>query len=229
LVLEVRHIPPDFSPEVQLLRVKEYILGDVRAALAEGQRNGFPTDAKDYTLFLQNGGRTSRRALATISPRFLRIGTRSRPLMFTFVGKGGMEVVIEAAQWAFSELQRRAPVRTGAYRAAMALSVNGGRSKASSLTTDKLKDGDSVELYNQIDYASTIEARRLRPGGPFLSVVRDLNARYGSTISCRMIYNQGAKYQYPVIQIKAAGEFLFSVTLPGQNERRRARARRGRR
>jgi hypothetical protein len=217
-----------FEAKSQLLTIKTRILRDVRSALREGEKAGFP----DYeALFLTNAGKKQKRQLKTIRPEFLRIGTAGKPLSFEFVYPQGWEKVIDATADAFELLQRRAPVDSGKYLKGFRIMVGGRDIGTRRLDRVKFDEKDTVLIVNPTDYAATIEkgfykkyyqTRTLRFGIMYWAT-QQIRRKYGNNISVRFIYMQGDRYTVPAIELAPAGRFVGTDTRPSSRRRRRRR------
>jgi hypothetical protein len=195
------------------------------------QRRGFPDD---YTLFLKQGGKESRRKLGTLSPYYFKIGTASRPTVARFVAGNDWQGVVDDLRRAFRIFLQRAPQRSGKYRRSLKFFLNGTQTTQGKLgrmaKNNEFKDGDIIGMAPDVEYASALEAgfytkyyktRRLT-GGILAYIATYLIQR--SPNSIRLAYQYRGKYNQPIVEFSLPGAFRASVGDVGQQVKRRRRA-----
>lgn len=148
--------------------------------------------------------------------------------------KEGDNIAIDIAVDAVGMLLRMAPVRTGAYRESVRVSLNDRIRALSTLrkiqAANPLTKSEIVEVWSAVEYASTLEAPNYNEDGIYLKVTRMLIAKWGSQAAIKFAYrsgrrlSQGFKYMTPVIVIGARGAFASSTqTRRGYQMRKRKR------
>lgn len=240
--LDLSDVKRDIDQQVETI-LQDVVKRVVPEALREAQRDGFPEDEDDYVLLLRNRGRESRRKLASINTRYLKIGTKRSPLEFKFVStSGGFASIVPIAIKAYLMARKRAPYDEGDYLQNLGLFVGDSRYQVAvtiaQLRTFKFASTDSIFIASPVPYASTIEAGfykgyyqdQTRSGGIMLHATRSLRKLFGSKAAIRHRYiSMYVKYQVPVIEIAPLGAFASNDVLPGKAESRRRRRKRGRR
>ena len=226
-------LPRDgLNAEAQYNEIKAAILRqDLPNILGQEQKRGFP---KEYTLLMKQRGSEARRKLSTLSPAFFKIGTELSPTTFTFVSGANWAQVAEAAEYAIGVFKRHAPFRTARY--INSLSVQGqGRSisqRGIKTATQKFTEKDRLYIRPAVIYSASLEAghftgyyKNAKRGGILYHVAKEVNAKYGAKVACRMVYTVlgGGKMAMPVLEFGVAGAFASNSTRPGKNRRRRAR------
>jgi len=226
-------LPRDgLNAEAQYNEIKAAILRqDLPNILGQEQKRGFP---KEYTLLMKQRGSEARRKLSTLSPAFFKIGTELSPTTFTFVSGANWAQVAEAAEYAIGVFKRHAPFRTGRYINSLLVQGQGrgisqrGIKKA----TEKFTEKDRLYIGPTVIYSASLEAghftgyyKNAKRGGILYYVAKEVNAKYGAKVACRMVYTVlgGGKMAMPVLEFGVAGAFASNSTRPGKNRRRRAR------
>lgn len=237
LKLQVEY--PDFAKRLEqdIFDIKKLVVDkDVPQFLKRmQQQENFPTDPDDYTLFLRNRGRETKRKLQTIRPQYLKIGTKTTPLSFRFVANTSSEEALEAVKYAYSLARKRAPVRTGEYFDSIVTSTRAGNFEPRSARASDFSDDTRFYVSSATAYSAIIEAgfytkyyktERL-PQGIFYWVTLQVRKKFGNKISIRFFYlsGSGGRGTWPVIEIGRAGLFAGRDKRPGKAARRRRRAR----
>ncbi len=229
-------LPRDgLNAEAQYNEIKAAILRqDLPNILGQEQKRGFP---KEYTLLMKQRGSEARRKLSTLSPAFFKIGTELSPTTFTFVSGANWAQVAEAAEYAIGVFKRHAPFRTGRYINSLLVQGQGrGISQRGIKTaTQKFTEKDRLYIRPAVIYSASLEAghftgyyKNAKRGGILYYVAKEVNAKYGAKVACRMVYtvmegDKGEIRAAPVLEFGVAGAFASNSTRPGKNRRRRAR------
>lgn len=148
---------------------------------------------------------------------------------------GGVNKAVEIATEFVHMFYRMAPVNSGNYRESLRLTLNGRMRALNSLRkiqeVNPLKQGEIVEIWSAVEYASTLEAPNYNVDGIFLKITRQLLSKWGSEAAIRFTYRSGQKmglafkYMTPVVMIGTRGEFASSITTRrGYQMRKRKRA-----
>ena len=223
--------PGMFEASKQLAAVRRLIVKDARRALKAGESKGFPQDPDDYTLYLTNAGRRSKRKLSTVNPDYLKIGTAARPLEFLFTAQGGLEDAKRAAADAMRIVRERAPWRTGNYIVGIKIFANGSETTAAKILTTDLDKGAEIVIAATAPYSTIIEAgfyrgyyetQRLRQGIMYWTT-QQVRASYGAKISIKFGYLSLGGGTVPAITIAAPGQFYGADAKPGSWASKKAR------
>lgn len=216
-----------------LVNAKRDALADAKGYLTAAQSRGeFPKDPDDYVLFLRNRGRWSRRKWNTIRPEYLRI-----PFILQWVaGTEDTSQVKLAALFAYEQLLKRAPVRTGAYKSSIAIWVNSTKMSVGSFQAYELLNTDRVFVAPDIKYGAIIELgfykKRYKtqsiPGGIVRPVARMTRNRFKNEVVARFAYINPGTYEQrygtlPAVEIGIIGSFSPNDSRPGRPLRKRKR------
>ena len=156
------------------------------------------------------------------------------PASIGITGRTGENFAVEIATEFVRLFFQMAPVRTQTYKNSIRLTLNGRMRALSSLRkiqqSNPLKQGEIIEVFSAVEYASTLEAPNYNVEGIFLKITKQLLASWGDKAAIRFTYRSGQKlgmafkYMTPVVMIGARGEFASSVTTRrGYQLRRRNR------
>lgn len=223
----------DLQPTQQLNAVKMEVVTDiVPQAKVDGISAGYLT--LDSQLLVRNRGAETRRNVGTLpgAVPFLKIGSKSRPLRFTWVSPGNWEDVFKAAQMVYQIWERIAPVRTGNYRSSMIASAGGKGFEPGTIPGDNFRASldpeNRVLLVPVTAYSATLEANFRQ--GILLFAIRSVRRQFGTRVAMRLEYALGIhpKYAVPVAAFGLAGSFA-SVDSKGRRHQQRRRAREARR
>lgn len=194
------------------------------------QSGRFTDDASKVQLFLVNRGREHRRKFSTIKPQFLRFPFRLR-WMDTSAGIGEM---VAAARFAFEQVQRRAPYKTGAYERSITVYLNQTPTTLSAIAAreDSLEQTDRIQVGPAIIYGFTLEKgfytqyykTQQIPGGIVRPVAKIVRQKFGSDVACAFKYyavNVGNRATAaPMLEIGPPGSFPQNDARPGRVTRR---------
>ena len=223
---------PDFSPTEQLLEVERNILQDIKRARQEGVKAGMLDPKGPYELYVRQRGKLSKRKEKTLNPKFMTIGTNSKPTEYEYITGGSWETVVDAALDAYNMLIRRAPIRSGNYVGNMNLYVNGRITTRGGLRRVNDTENASIDILNVTEYATALEHGfyvgrydngRYKGSGIFLQVTREIRRKYGNSISLRFYFTRQFGGTFPAIEIAPAGKFAGNDAKPGRGTSRRRR------
>ena len=98
------------------------------------------------------------------------------------------DLATDVLAWIAAQLQKHAPVRSGAYAAAVAIFADGTRVA----TPAEARDAEEVVFTSLVPYARKIErgASRQAPDGVFQAVAALAAARYGNSAAIRFAYRE---------------------------------------
>ena len=224
--------PTDFAPTEQLLWVNKQCLGDIKDARKEGVREGMIDKKPPYYLYVRQRGKLSKRKESTLNPKFMKVGTVSKPTEYEYITGGDWETVVDASLDALSMLRRIAPTKTGNYVSAMSLYINGRLTTINGLKKQNDTEGAVVTLTNFVGYATALEHGfyvgrydngRYKGEGIFLQVTRLLRKIYGNKISLRFSFSSQFGGTVPAIEIAAAGAFAGNDSKPKSGSSRKGR------
>lgn len=235
MTLKVSVKIPEFAEglEQDLFDIKKNIVrSDIPQYLKAQQREGFPDDPDEYTLFLRNRGREQKRKLETIRPQYLKIGTKRTPLSFNFVALSNIQDVLDAVKFAYKEARKRAPVRTGQYYDSIVVSAGTRLIDIYAARPSDFDEDTTFYISSATAYSAIIEwgfykkyyKTQSLPKGILYWVTQKTRKAYEGKISIRFRYLAGSEGgTYPVIEIARAGEFAGNDRRPGSSRRRRRR------
>jgi hypothetical protein len=207
---------------------------DIPGWLEAEQKKGFP---KKYELLVTQRGKQSRRSLASMSPAFFNIGTDAKPTTFEFVGGATWELVADAVEWAIARFRRTAPYREGKYSRSLMLLIGSRTAAAYNLRniTKAFTEKDRLYIAPTVAYANMLEVgyftgyyKNARKGlGIMYYLAQEVNAKYGASVACRMIYvGMAGGGTVPALEFGVAGAFPSNSTRPARKSKKMRRGKR---
>ena len=222
---------PDYSPDAQLLWVNQQILGDIKKARQEAVKAEMLPKKGPFDLYVRQGNKLTKRKEHTLDPRFMKIGTNTKPTEYEYITEASWQTVVDAVHDAWALVRRRSPFETGNYLSMTSLYVNDRRSTIGTFDKTNRDPADAVvSIANITPYATALENGfyagsyhngQYKGEGIYLWVARELRRKYGNSISLRFTFTTVNGRAVPAVEIAAAGVFAGNDTKPGRGSKRR--------
>ena len=223
---------PDYSPDAQLLWVNQQILGDIKKARQEAVQAEMLPKKGPFDLYVRQGNKLTKRKEHTLDPRFMRIGTNTKPTEYEYITEASWQTVIDAVHDAWALVRRRSPVDTGNYLSMTSLYLGSRRSSIGTFDKHESPADTIVSIVNPTPYATAVEQGfvvgryhngQYRGEGIYLWVAREIRRKYGNSVSIRFSFTQVNGRSVPAIEIAASGVFAGNDVKPGKRTRTRRR------